>query len=148
VRGIELRRRDTPSFISGVQKELLQLLAGAADVSALPTCFLAACALLRRRLSDLHAGRVPLEKLIVRQTLSRSLEEYHTPSPAARAARQLSTAGKNLRPGQAVRCSTSAASRAWWPGTSCLNLTQRPSTWSSMKNFFSGLPTPSWNRWV
>jgi DNA polymerase-2 len=103
VRGIELRRRDTPSFISGVQKELLQLLAGAADASALPACFLAACALLRRRLSDLHAGRVPLEKLIIRQTLSRSLEEYHTPSPAARAARQLSTAGKNLRPGQAVR---------------------------------------------
>ena len=103
VRGIELRRRDTPSFISGVQKELLQLLAGAADASALPACFLAACALLRRRLSDLHAGRVPLEQLIVRQTLSRTLEEYHTPSPAARAARQLSAVGKNLRPGQAVR---------------------------------------------
>jgi DNA polymerase-2 len=103
VRGIELRRRDTPSFISGVQKELLQLLAGAADASALPACFPAVRALLRRKLADLHAGRVPLEKLIVRQTLSRSLEKYHTPSPAARAASQLSAVGKNLRPGQSVR---------------------------------------------
>jgi DNA polymerase elongation subunit (family B) len=51
----------------------------------------------------LHAGRVPLEKLIVRQILSRNLEKYRTPSPAARAARQLSLLGKNLRPGQSVR---------------------------------------------
>jgi DNA polymerase-2 len=103
VRGIEIRRRDTPLFISGVQKELIQLLAGAADASALPACFLAACALLRRRRRELHAGRVPLEKLIVRQILSRSLEKYRTPSPAARAARQLSLLGRELRPGQSVR---------------------------------------------
>jgi DNA polymerase-2 len=103
VRGIELRRRDTPVFVSEVQMELLQLLAGAADAFTLSACFPSACVLLRRKLGDLHAGRVPLEKLIVRQTLSRSLEEYRTPSPAARAALQLSAVGKNLRPGQAVR---------------------------------------------
>ena len=103
VRGIELRRRDTPAFVSQVQMELLQLLAGAANVSVLPACFPSACALLRRKLADLHAGRVPLEKLIVRQTLSRSLEKYRTPSPAAKAALQLSAVGKELRPGQAVR---------------------------------------------
>ena len=59
--------------------------------------------LVRKRLTDLQAGRVPLEKLIVRQTLSRELDRYHSPSPAAIAARQLAEEGKKLRPGQSVR---------------------------------------------
>jgi DNA polymerase elongation subunit (family B) len=46
---------------------------------------------------------VKIEKLVVRQTLSRELERYHSPSPAALAAHQLADAGKNLRPGQSVR---------------------------------------------
>jgi DNA polymerase-2 len=103
MRGIELRRRDTPIFVSDVQMELLELLNSAANASVLPACFPAAFNLLRRRLADLKSGRVPMEKLVVRQTLSRSLEKYRTPSPAARAALQLSSVGKNLRPGQAVR---------------------------------------------
>jgi DNA polymerase elongation subunit (family B) len=35
--------------------------------------------------------------------LSRELDEYHTPSPAARTAAQLMEIGRNLRPGQSVR---------------------------------------------
>jgi len=39
----------------------------------------------------------------MRQTLSRELERYRSPSPAAVAAKQLAEAGKPLRPGQSVR---------------------------------------------
>jgi DNA polymerase-2 len=102
VRGIELRRRDTPAFVCAVQQELLDLLARAPNTSALADLLPAARSLLRTHLSDLRLGRVPPEKLVVRQTLSRELEFYRTPSPAAIAARQLQAEGKFLRPGQAV----------------------------------------------
>jgi len=46
---------------------------------------------------------VPLDALLVRQKLSRGLDEYRSPSPAARAAAQLQAVGKTLRPGQSVR---------------------------------------------
>jgi DNA polymerase-2 len=58
---------------------------------------------LRKRLRDLRNGKVAVEQLVVRQTLSRTLEEYRVPSPAARAAGQLSSVQKNVRVGQSVR---------------------------------------------
>jgi DNA polymerase-2 len=99
-RGIELRRRDTPLFVRSVQQEMLDLLARAPDLADLLS---AARSLLHARLTDLRLGRVPPERLIVRQTLSRELERYRSPSPAAVAARQLQAEGKSLRPGQSVR---------------------------------------------
>ena len=103
VRGIELRRHDTPLFISHVQQELLDLLSSAPTADELSDLLPAVHSLLRRRLADLRLGRVPPEKLVVRQTISRELDLYKTPSPAAVAARQLQALGKSLRPGQSVR---------------------------------------------
>jgi hypothetical protein len=51
----------------------------------------------------LKRGRIPPEKLIVRQTLSRELDAHHSPFPTALAARQLAEYDKNLRPGHPVR---------------------------------------------
>ncbi len=62
-----------------------------------------ALAFVRKKMDALSAGRVPLEKLLVSQKLSRELGEYSSPSPAARAVRQLEEAGKAVRPGQRVR---------------------------------------------
>jgi DNA polymerase elongation subunit (family B) len=59
--------------------------------------------LLRKALTRLRTGAIPVEDLLVSLTLSRELSEYRTPSPAARAAAQLAAIGKNLRPGQRVR---------------------------------------------
>ncbi len=103
VRGIEARRRDTPLFIAEAQMELLELLAQAPEAAALSGCLPAAIRLLRRKLRDLRRGRAPLEKLLVSQKLSRSLQEYRSPSPAAIAAAQLASAGKTVKPGQRVR---------------------------------------------
>ena len=103
VRGVETRRRDTPPFIVQAQIAIFERLARAPDVEALPPLLPGIVALLRRKLADLRAGRVPLEALVVSQRLSRELEAYRTPSPAARAAAQLEAAGKPARPGQQVR---------------------------------------------
>ncbi len=103
VRGIEARRRDTAPWIAETQMAMLECLALAPSAAEIPACLPQALARLQGALQDLAAGRVPLEKLVVRQRLSRVLEAYHSPSPAAIAARQLEQAGKTLKPGQAAR---------------------------------------------
>ena len=101
-RGIESRRRDTPVFISEVQMELLEWLAKAESADDLEHYIPGAFKLLRHRLAQLAAGKVPPEKLLVGQKLSRKLEEYSAPSPAARAAAQLAVAGKESAAGQRI----------------------------------------------
>jgi DNA polymerase-2 len=103
VRGIETRRRDTPVFIAHVQTEVLEMMAGAEDIAALRELLPEILDLLRARLGDLRGGCVPLVELLVAQRLSRPLEAYRQPSPAARAAQQLFAVGKEMRPGQSVR---------------------------------------------
>jgi DNA polymerase-2 len=103
VRGIELRRHDTPDFIKELQQQMLDILAKAPDAKQARDLLPEVHALVRRRLADLKRGRIPVEKLIVHQTLSRELEAYRSPSPTALAARQLAGYAKDLRPGQVVR---------------------------------------------
>jgi DNA polymerase-2 len=103
VRGIEARRHDTPPFIAETQMKLLEILAQAPDADHLVEVLPQAKAYVNRQLKLLRSGRVPVEKLLVRQKLSRELGEYSSPSPSARAVRQMQAAGKNVRPGQKVR---------------------------------------------
>jgi len=103
VRGIELRRHDSPAFITEIQMQMLEILAQAADASHLPNSLPEIYSLLRRKLSDLRAGRVPLEKLLICQRLSREMGEYRSPSPVAQAVQQLAEVGKPTRPGQSIR---------------------------------------------
>ncbi|HEX9013387.1 MAG TPA: DNA polymerase domain-containing protein, partial [Anaerolineaceae bacterium] len=103
MRGIETRRLDTPPFISRLQLELLDILGRAEDAGQLPERFPLALQALRRTASDLRAGQIPIADCVVTQKLSRTLEEFRTASPAARALAQLGTVGKSLRPGQRVR---------------------------------------------
>ncbi|MGE5462570.1 MAG: DNA polymerase domain-containing protein [Syntrophothermus sp.] len=102
-RGIELRRHDTPAFIAELQQEALTILSRCPDEDSLPEYLDRIHALAARCMDDLRQGRIPPEKLLIRQTLSRAINEYKVPSPAAIAAGQLEKAGKFLRPGQIVR---------------------------------------------
>ena len=102
MRGIETRRRDTPAFIAQAQDQLLKLMAHY-EAERLSACLPQALALLRRSLSRLRSRRVPLQELVISEGLSRELEEYRSPSPAAEAAGQLQALGRHLRPGQRVR---------------------------------------------
>jgi len=103
VRGIEARRHDTPPFIAETQMQILEILARAPDADHLPDCLPAVAMLVKKKIASLRAGRIPLEDLLVSQRLSRELQKYRTPSPAARAAIQLARVGKQTNPGQRVR---------------------------------------------
>lgn len=111
LRGIAARRHDTPAWITRIQVELIECLARAPEPEqGLP----GALAFLRRKLSDLRAGRVKPAELLVTQRITREVEEYRSPSPAARAARQLKDAGKVVKPGQRVRFLFTLGSPGVW----------------------------------
>ena len=73
------------------------------DADGLKDVLPKAQAFVQKQMNALRMMKVPVEKLLVSQKLSRELGEYSTPSPAARAVRQLEASGKVVRPGQRVR---------------------------------------------
>ena len=102
IRGLALRREDTPSFVADAQHQILQLLAQEKDLSQLPNVFPNVLKMLKEKISALNHRRIPIEELLVTQTLSRELDEYRVLSPVARAADQLQSIGKNVRMGQRI----------------------------------------------
>ena len=103
VRGLAARRRDTPAWIAETQMALIEHLAQAPDAKFLTDYLPGAFALLRKALRRLREGQVNPEDLLVAQKLTRLIKKYANPSPAARAAMQLRTAGKDPQPGQRIR---------------------------------------------
>jgi DNA polymerase-2 len=104
VRGIELRRRDTPNWIKEVQMEMIKALAEAYTMEGLQEKAAKAFKIFNTALNDLRTGKVPVEKLVITSRISKNLERYKSPTPAVRAARQLfEQTGKRIGPGQKVR---------------------------------------------
>jgi len=101
-RGIELRRRDTTTWVRKIQLKALEVLACANTPSEFVDRVPDVMALVERAKQNLRTGHVPLDELIVRQKLSRTLDGYKSPSPAARAALQLQSMGRQLAPGQSM----------------------------------------------
>ena len=101
-RGIELRRRDTTLWVRKIQLKALEVLAGANTPHEFADRIPDVMALVECAKRDLRIGRVPLGELVIRQRLSRTIEAYKTPSPAARAALQLQAHGRQFAPGQSL----------------------------------------------
>lgn len=100
VRGIEMRRHDTPPFIADFQRQILEQLAQTPDIN---DCLSQIIDMVRGRLAALRSGRIDPQLLLVSQTLSRSMAEYKVLPPAARAVKQLQAANKLRFPGQQIR---------------------------------------------
>jgi len=102
-RGIEARRHDTPAFIRETQMKILETLAKSPDAKGLKDFLPEIRVFIHEKQTALRSGNIPLEKLIVRQTVSRKLDEFRSPSPVSTALEQLQNTGKSLRPGQSIR---------------------------------------------
>ncbi len=103
VRGLMLRRSDTPLFVANLQMEVLQVLARESDPEKLWSLLPMVVAMVRDRLAALKKGEIPLEQLTICRTLSRELEDYSVLTPLSAAARQLQVQGKTIRRGQRIR---------------------------------------------
>jgi len=89
--------------VTRTQLEVLDCLAQASTLDEVPEYLPEADGVVQKAKRNLKKERVPLEYLVVTQKLSRAVEEYKTPSPAARAAMQLQAVGRKAAPGQFIR---------------------------------------------
>ncbi len=103
VRGIEARRRDTPRWVANGQLKVLSYLSKAASLDEIQSYLSQAREFVEQEKRKLKAGQVPVQELIVTQSLSRALDAYRSPSSAARAAGQLQSAGREVAAGQFMR---------------------------------------------
>jgi DNA polymerase-2 len=100
VRGIEVRRRDTPRFIKQTQLGMLEILAAGEDAAGFRAALPEALGYARQRLAALCAGQIDPSELVVVHRLSRKPEEYTVRTAAARVAQQLARTGVELHPGE------------------------------------------------
>lgn len=103
IRGVASRRGDTCSFIANIQKQVIQILAREKDSTRLVDLLPEALAFVQDQLTALKNGNIPLEGLVVSQSLSRELDQYSVLSPLASAAHQLRVHGRNIRRGMQIK---------------------------------------------
>src|SRR3989475_879632 len=102
VRGIDLRRHDTPEIVRQCQTEMLDIFTGARDSGEFRLLLPKALRVLERFVDSLRDGSVPLEDLVIVRNLSKNPNEYTHQVPQAIAARHLVTQGGSVHAGQQV----------------------------------------------
>ncbi len=103
LRGIEVRKHDTPGFVERAQSAMLEVLRQAQDAEEFHARIPKALQVLREAAKDLLVGRVPLEDLIITKIVTKPLEEYVVLNYTAAALRQMRDRGFKVEPGEYVR---------------------------------------------
>ncbi len=102
IRGIEIRRRDTPVFIKRIQGEMLQVFGAAKTIAELHDLVPAALGKAGEALALLRSGNADPLELVVHRHISRGADEYTTNTAEAVVAKALDEAGITLAPGEMV----------------------------------------------
>jgi DNA polymerase II len=103
LRGIEVRRSDSPRWVQRIQAEMLALWKGC---QTLQECDVQIPAMLDRLLAavdELKSGQVPFEELVLNRRISRDPASYEKASAEAIASQQLLGRGARLQPGERVQ---------------------------------------------
>lgn len=103
IRGVALRRRDTCTFAARLQRQVIDILAEESNPDTLISRLPEVVEMVQEELARLKNKEIPLEELVITQTLSRDLSGYSVLSHAAVAARQLQAQGRTLHSGQNIR---------------------------------------------
>jgi DNA polymerase elongation subunit (family B) len=103
IRGLALRRRDTPEIFKNMQNEMLAVLAEADDVAGCRARAGRVSAMAEEVRERIAEGRVEAPELAVTFTLSRDPSDYVSNGPSAVAAKRLAASGVKLHPGETVR---------------------------------------------
>jgi len=102
VRGLELRRHDTPPLVVRMQKEVLGVLSEADSFESYVQKLEVARAIFQRYLESIEEGSAAVEELVVSKRLSRSPKEYRKANLTAIAGQQIYGRGVQMRPGQTI----------------------------------------------
>ncbi len=103
IRGIELRRHDTPPFIRRAQNEMLGILALAQDRAGYRERADQVMDLACDYIDRLRAGQIPFDELVITQRLSHDPRAYSKNTLNALAARELVGSGVELEPGESIQ---------------------------------------------
>ncbi|MBM2840586.1 MAG: polB [Bacteroidetes bacterium] len=102
IRGIEVRRRDTPKFIKRMQVEMLKVLEhakGVKDVEMLVSQMLEKA---KEFIDLLRSGKADPLELVIRRHISQEANEYKNRSASAEVTKALDEAGITLAPGESI----------------------------------------------
>jgi len=102
VRGIDLRRRDTPAIVRRCQTEMLTVLSQANSLREFRFLIPKALKVLEGYVSLLKAGRVLIEDLVIEKRLSKMPNEYSNQVLQAIVAKPLIREGREIHAGQHV----------------------------------------------
>jgi DNA polymerase elongation subunit (family B) len=102
VRGIDLRRHDTPEVIRKCQSDMLTVLSQADDSQEFKKLIPKSIAIVKAYVSALRTHEVPIEQLAVEKRLSKGTNEYTNLVPQAIAAAHLAREGQETQAGQTV----------------------------------------------
>jgi DNA polymerase elongation subunit (family B) len=103
VRGIEVRRRDTPKFIFDAQTDMIKELSVANNVSELYERIPRALNIVRGYRQKLLDDKIPIWDLIITKHLSKQPEHYRQQVSQVIAARQLIKEGNEVHAGGSIR---------------------------------------------
>src|SRR3989454_4901591 len=102
VRGIDLRRHDTPDVVRKCQRMMLDIFTRARDSGEFRLLIPEALRVLERFVGLLRDCKIPLEDLVIVRNLSKNPDEYTHEVPQAIAARHLVAQGGSVHAGQQV----------------------------------------------
>jgi DNA polymerase-2 len=102
VRGIDVRRHDTPKIVEKCQTQMLAVLKEADNSREFRALIPQVLSILREHSSKLRSGTVPIEELVITKNLSKMPNEYTHHVPQAIAAQYLIDEGGTVHAGQQV----------------------------------------------
>lgn len=102
LRGIDLRRHDTPGIVRRCQSDMLALFAHAENSEAFMALIPEALAIVKSYANMIRDGAVPLDELAIEKRLSKNINEYRNMVPQAIAAQHLNREGKEVHAGQGL----------------------------------------------
>ncbi|WP_254862037.1 type B DNA-directed DNA polymerase [Halovivax gelatinilyticus] len=94
-RGIEVRQRSTPTYVSDCQREFIETLDDARDPAVV-------CDRLQRHIGELERGSVDPVDLVITKRVSKSLGEYTQATHTVAALERYDELGVSRKPGQSV----------------------------------------------
>ena len=102
VRGIELRKHDTPRIVQRCQDKMLKVFSKASDSQEFHELVPEALKVLIEHVSMVRQDKIPIEDLVVVKSLSKNPGEYTNLVPQAIAARQIQREGGSFHGGQSI----------------------------------------------
>lgn len=103
VRGLEVRRSDTPGFIKSAQAAMLRTLSKARTFDECKARIPELLDELRARVDALRSGRVPLAELAISRHVSQEPGAYKTDTVLSEAAKDLASRGVQLSAGETIQ---------------------------------------------